>query len=483
MRLSSVVCIALAVVGVASSAVAADPLEALVRERLLTLPPDLSRAKAYPDGAVVSGDLFKSGKRIAIAVASDAGRLLGFAVYLHRDGDWREVLRQPLDGNGQHLSSRDEVPLSFVDLDGDAKPELLLNENGGGDDRVVRVYRFDAESNMLVAAGSGLRNPAWADGAVRGQWKLGATVGDVGAEEHRWVNGRLQLTWRSTQRYAMHDYLIGGGEPAVHVTLDLSDAAGSVTTTSAIGNLASFRNRLPARESPRPLHVLVGEARGRRLVQVTPKADALRAAKRDAQWDDLVSRAVFGDPARFSGDMQVTMGDGTKVALAEVATVTVLPSTLSPVYQFLPISDAVLRVVSEPGRVPALATAHAGTSDLSRVEDATTAWVEAFAANERPLGRQDDVVVFLRLPNISGYPTDQVEAGTLVTGLTMTDRHVQLTVTIDPGQKPSLPAKDVARPLIVTGLGRLTTGTYRVTATITGHPSGPLTVEHAFTVQ
>lgn len=466
-----------------SSLCAADPLDTLVRERLLTLPPDLPRSKTYPDGAVVSGDLFKSGKRTAVAVAMKEGQLLGFACYVHRDGDWREVLRQPLDGGGQRLTSDEELPLAFADLDGDAKPELLLHEQGGGNDRVVRVYRFDAEQVALVAAGGGLRNPAWVDGTVRGQWKVGATIGDVGAEEHRWVDGRLLLTWRSVQRYAMHDYLIGGGEPAVQVMLELSAGGGAVTTTSTTGNLASYRNRLLPGEPPRPIQVLVREEKGRRLVQVTPKADALRNAKREHQWDELVSRALFSDPARFAGDMTVTMGDGAKIALAEVATVAVLPSTLSPVYRFLPISDAVLRVLTEPGRVPALATAHPGTTDLSRVEEATRTWIEAFAASDKPLTMQDDVVVFLRLPNIPGFPTDQIEAGTLVTGLTLTDRHVQLTVSIDPGQKPSIASKDVTRPLIVTTLGRLTKGAYRVTATVTGHPDGALTVNHAFTVQ
>ena len=483
MRLSSVVCIALAVVGVASSAVAADPLEALVRERLLTLPPDLTRAKAYPEGAVVAGDLFKSGKRTAITVAMANGRVLGLACYVHRDGDWREVLRQALDSDGQQLVSQDEIPATFADLDGDAKPELLLTEQGSGDDRVVRVYRFDADNTALIAAGSGLRNPAWSDGAVRGQWKLGATVGDTGAEEHRWVDGRLRLTWRSTQRYAMHDYLIGGGEPAVRVALEMSDASGAVTATTAVGNLASFRNRLPAGEQPRPLHVLVREAKGRRLVQITPKADALRAAKREHQWDELVSRALFSDPARFGGDMSVTMGDGGTVALADVATVAVLPSTLSPIYQYLPLSDVLMRTLKEPGRALALATTNPGATDLTRVEDAAHAWVDAFAASDKALSAQDDVVVFLRLPNITGYPTDQIEAGTLVTGLTLSDRQAQLTVTIDQGQKPSILSKDVTRPLIMVSLGRVAKGAYRIAAAITGHPDGPLKIDHAFTVQ
>jgi hypothetical protein len=459
---------------------AAEPLDTLVRERLLTLPPDLLRSKVYPEGAVVSGDLFKNGGRTAVAVATAGGKPVGLACFIHRDGDWREVFRQPLEGD---LSTSDELPVSFADLDGDTNAELLLTEQGGGDDRLVRVYRYDQEHTALVAVGSGLRNPVWQDKAVRGQWKVGATVGDVGAEEHRWVDGRLQLVWRSAQRYPMHEYLIAGGEPAARVQLDLADAAGVITSTTAIGNLASFRNRLPAGEQPRAIHVLAREAKGRRLIHVIPKVDALRAARRERHWDELVSRALFSDPARFGGDVTVMFDDGGQVKLAEVATVTVLPSTLSPVYQFLPLSDAVMRVVSEPGRVPALATAHPGAADLTRVETAAQAWVDAFAAKETPLTTQDDVVVFLRLPNITGYPTDQIEAGTLVTDLTLTGQHAQLVVTIDPGQKPSLPSKDVARPLLTTSLGRLGKGDYRITATVTGHPDGPLTVEHAFTVK
>ncbi len=475
------ICFALLAIG-GVGLTAADPLDALISARVLTLPPDLPRAKVYPDGAIASGDLFKSGKRVAVAVTVAAGRSLGLACFVHKNGDWHEIARYSLIEGDQRLGSDDEWPFTFVDVDGDAKPELLLTEQGGGDDRIVRVFRFAGETETLTASGSGLRNPTWQDGAVRGQWKLGPTTGDIGAEQHRWVDGRLQLVWRCNQRYPMHEYLIGGGEPSVRVALDLSDAAGVVSSTSAVGNLASYRNRLPAGEQPRPLHILVREVKGRRLVEVSPKSTALSTAKRQQQWDELVSRAVFTDPAAFSGDMTVTLADHSTVKLADLATVTVLPSTIAPTYQFLPISDEVRRTIEEPGTVPALAATNAGATDWTRMDDAARAWAAA-AATSAPLVTTDDTLVFLRLPNISGYPTDQIEAGTLVSALTLTDKVVQLTVTITVGQKPSLPPKVVVRPLIGVSLGRLAKGAYRINATISGHPNGALSVEQAFTVQ
>ena len=467
---------------VTASAMAADPLDALVHERVLTLPPDLPRSKVYADGAVVSGDLFKSGKRTAVAVAVADGRSLGLACFVHKNGDWREIARYSLVEGDQRLGAIDEWPFTFADVDGDQKPELLLTEHGGADDRTVRVFRFDAETETLVASGSGLRNPKWQDGAVRGQWKLGPTAGDIGAEQHRWVDGQLRLAWRCSQRYPMHEYLIGGGEPAVRVVFETSDAAGGLTTTSAVGNLASFRNLLPTGEPPRPLQVLVREAKGRRLVEVTPRADALRAAKRQQQWDELVSRAVFNDPAAFSSDMTVTLGDRSTVKLADLATIKVLPVTIAPTYQFLPISDEVRRTLTEPGTMPALAATNQGATDWTRMDDAARAWAAAAAANA-PLLSTDDTLVFLRLPNINGFPLDQIEAGTLVDGLTLSERVVQLTVTMTPGQKPALPPKTVVRPLIGVSLGRLAKGAYRINAVISGHPDGTLKVEYAFTVQ
>lgn len=467
---------------VMSSLIGAEPLDTLVQDRVLTLPPDLPRTKAYPDGAVASGDLFKSGKRTAVAVATAAGRSSALACFVHRDGDWREIARHSLGDGDQRPAFEDEIPFTFADLDGDTKPELLLTESGGGDDRTVRVFRFDGETDTLVAAGGGLRNPTWQDGAVRGQSKLGPTAGDLYAEQYRWVDGRLQPVWRCAQRYPMHEYLIGGGEPAVRVLLETIDASGALTTTSAIGNLASYRNRLPAGEQPRPFHLLVREAKGRRLVEVAPKADGLRAANRARQWDEIVSRAVFTDPAAFTADLTVTLADAGKVKLAEIATVTIKPTTTLPTYQFLPISDEVRRTFEEPAAIPALASANLGTTDVTRMEDAARAWATAATA-KAPLATGDDVVVFLRLPNITGYPIDQIESGTLVNSLTLADKVAQLTVTVDPGQRPSLPTKAVARPLIAVSLGRLITGAYRINATITGHPDGPLKVDHAFAVQ
>ncbi|HEX3132564.1 MAG TPA: hypothetical protein VHX44_03155 [Planctomycetota bacterium] len=473
----------LALIGVVMSRLmGADQLDTLVHDRVLTLPPDLPRTKAYPDGAVASGDLFKSGKRTAVAVATTQGHSLALACFVHRDGDWREIARQSFGEGDQRPTFEDEIPFTFADLDGDAKPELLLTEHGGGDDRTVRVFRFDGETDTLVAAGGGLRNPTWQDGAVRGQCKLGPTAGDLYAEQYRWVDGRLQLVWRCAQRYPMHEYLIGGGEPAVRVMLDTVDTTGTLTATSAIGNLASYRNRLPAGEQPRALHLLVRETKGRRLVEVTPKADGLRAANRARQWDEIISRAVFADPSAFTNDMTVTLGDAGKVKLAEIATVSIAPTTTSPTYQFLPISDDVRRTFEEPGTIPAMASANLGTTDVTRMEDAALAWATAATA-KAPLATGDDVVVFLRLPNITGYPIDQIESGTLVTALTLADKVAQMTVTIDPGQRPSLPTKAVARPLIAVSLGRLIKGAYRVSATITGHSDGPLKVDHAFTVQ
>jgi hypothetical protein len=461
---------------------AADPLDALIRERVLTLPPDLVRTKTYPEGSVASGDLFKSGKRMVVAVARDADRSVGVACFVHRDGDWRELFRQALSDNDQRLTTNDEVPFSFTDLDGDGKPELLLTEQGSGDDRVVRIFRYDAEQSVIVAAGGGLRNPQWQDGVVRGQWKLGPTAGDVGAEQHRWVDGRLQPVWRSAQSYPMQEYLIGGGEPAVRVQQQVLDASGALITTSAVGNLASFRNRLPAGEQPRAMHVLVREAKGRRLVEVTPKDAALRSANRSRQWDELVSRAVFNDPAAFSADLTVTLGDGGKVKLSDVATVTIAPITVSPTYQFLPISDEVRRTIEEPTTPTALAARNAGTTDVLKMEDVAMAWAAA-AAKPAPLTTGDDVLVFLRLPNITSHPRAQIETGTLITALTLNDQVVEITVTMDPGAKPSLPPKAVTRPLLAMSLGWLAKGTYRMKATITGHPDGPLKAEHAFSVQ
>lgn len=465
----------------AACLVATEPLDALVRERVLTLPPDLPRAKTYPNGVVASGDLFKSGKRTAVAVAVADGRSLGLACFVHKNGDWREIARHALGEGETRLVADDGIPFTFSDLDGDTKPELLLIEQGGADDRIVRVFRFDAETDTLVAAGNGLRNPAWQEGTVRGQWKMGLTAGDIGAEEYRWVDGRLRLAWRSSQRYPMHEYLVGDGEPAVRVLLSLSDAAGTVTTTTAVGNLASYRNRLPSGEPPRPFRVLVREDKGRRLVEVTPKVDALRAANRQGQWDEVVSRAVFHDPAAFGSDLVVTLADRSTVKLAEVASVTVSPSTIAPTYQFLAISDEVRRAIEDPVAVPSLTLTNAGTTDWTRMDETARAWATAAASNP-PLLASDDTVLLLRLPNISAYPSAQIEAGTLVSAVTLNERAVQLTVTMTVGAKPSLPPKTVVRPLIGVSLGRLGKGTYHIDATISGHPDGALSVKRTFSV-
>jgi hypothetical protein len=462
---------------------AADPLTTLIQSRVLTLPPDLPRSKVYPDGAVVSGDVFKNGKKMVVAVAVADHRSLGLALFIHKNGDWREITRQSLMENDQRLGADDEWPFTFADLDGDAKPELLLTERGGGGDRLVRVYHFAGETETLTLAGSGLRNPTWKNGAVRGQWKIGATAGDIGAEQHQWVDGRLQPSWRSSQHYVVHEYVIGSGEPAVRVELETINAAGVISVVSAAGNLASFRNLLPIGEQPRPFQVLIREAKGRRLLHISPKADGLRTTTRQNQWDEMISRAVFTDPAVFSGDMSVTMDDGTMMKLAEVASVTVLPSTITPTYQFISISDEAKRVIEEPVNLPALAVANPGNREWTLVTDSVNLWATSSPAATATVEASQDVLLYLRLPNISGFPFDQIETGTLVSGLTLNDKVINVTVKITPGERPAPALKTVMRPLLALSLGMLNKGEYHIKATITGHPTGPLSVEQAFTVK
>jgi hypothetical protein len=465
-----------------SIAFAADPLTSFIQTRVLTLSPNVPRAKVFPEGAVVSGEVFKNGKKMVVAAAVADHRSLGLAVFIHKNGDWREITRQSLTENDQRLGADDEWPFTFADLDGDAKPELLLTERGGGADRVVRVYRFAEETETLTLAGSGLRNPTWKDGAVRGQWKIGATAGDIGAEQHRWVDGRLQPVWRSSQHYVVHEYVIGSGEPAVRVNLETLNAAGVISAFDASGNLASFRNLLPTGEPPRAFQVLVREAKGRRLLHISPKADGLRTIMRLSQWDEIVSRAVFTDPAVFSGDMSVTIGDGAIVKLAEIASVTVLPSTIAPTYQFISISDEAKRAIEEPSNLPALAVTNPGNREWTLITDSVNLWATSSLAPAATAEANQDVLLYLRLPNINGYPLDQIESRTLVSGMTLNEKTISLTVNMTL-ERPASALKTVMRPLLGLSLGMLNKGEYRVKATITGHPAGPLLVEQVFTVK
>jgi hypothetical protein len=251
---------------------------------------------------------------------------------------------------------------------------------------------------------------------------------------------------------------------------------------STVGNLASFRNRLPAGEQPRALHVLLREAKGRRSYLITPKADGLRASGRERQWDEVVSRALFGDPTALSRDMTVTMGDGKTVTLSEIADLGVAPGSASPAYRYLSIDDEARRQIEEPARLPVLAVTTGDDTGTLRAGEVARVWAAAVGAQTTP-GTTDDVTLFLRLPNVNGYPGDQIEAGTLVTAVSLRERVISIAVTMDPGRKPALAPKDVSRPLLVLSLGWLPAGAYRVQATITGHPDGALNAEHAFTVK
>jgi hypothetical protein len=81
------------------------------------------------------------------------------------------------------------------------------------------------------------------------------------------------------------------------------------------------------------------------------------------------------------------------------------------------------------------------------------------------------VVTFIRLPNFIGYPLDQVEIGTLVNELSVIDQVLTVKMSVTLGEVSRLARKDVARPLLLMNLGRLSAGSYRVNVMITGLPA------------
>jgi hypothetical protein len=361
--------------------------------------------------------------------------------------------------------------MTLTDLDGDNIPELLITETGGDVDRRVSIWRYQPEQQTLTKVGSGLRNPTWVNGVVRGTWKLGVTSGDVGAEEHKWIDGQLTRQWISAQRYALHEYLIGTGEPAVRVEQQVRSATGMENIASLVGNLASFRNNLPAGEQPRPITVLVQEARGRTHMHLTPNEPALRAAQLQNRWDEIISRAIMSDPAAFSSNMTVQLDEATKVALNTVATIAATPTTISPTYQYFSIDDELRNTITEPTEPPCLAAANVGAMDWTRLDQAAPVWAVAVANPTALLKTDDDVVTFIRLPNFIGYPLDQVEIGTLVNELSVIDQVITVKMSVTLGEVSRLARKDVARPLLLMNLGRLSAGSYRVNVMITGLPA------------
>ncbi len=449
---------------------AGDALDDLIRERIMTSPPDRAKAQIYDQGAVMIGDLFKSRARIAIGVNTKSGEVLAFACFVHRAGDWQEIVRQPLSTAQAPHRFSDEWPCTLTDLDGDGAPELLLSESGGSDERIVSVWRYHTEQQTLTKVGSGLRNPTLQNGQVRGNWKLGPTRGDIGAEEHAWIDGRLIRTWSSAQRYPLHEYLIGSGEPAVRIEQSILSTTGGEISATVVGNVASYRNHLPAGEQPRPMTVLVQEPRGRSYISISPKNDALTSANLHNRWDELIARAVLTDPPALSSAMTVTMSDKSKVALANVATVTVTPSTIGPTYQYFPIDDEVRQTITEPPDLPAIAVSNIAAINWTRSDQAIPVWATAVVAKTPILQATDDVLVFIRLPNFSGFPLDQIESGTLVTDLKISERVVTVAITVTAGSRPTFASKDVARPLIVLNLGRLAPGLHHIKTAITGLP-------------
>jgi hypothetical protein len=442
-------------------------LDALIRERIMTARPDRAQAQVYPDGAIMIGDLFHARTRIAIAVSRSGEQLHTLALLIHRKGDWQEIERHALGTAEQPFSSSDESPLSLVDLDGDKAPELLITEHGGGDNRQVSVWRFDKELAQLKHVGSQIRNPQWQTDRVRCTWKLGVTSGDIGAEEYRWSDGFLRRTWLAEQRYPLQEYLIGSAEPAVHVQQIRVNTDGSEETVRVVGNIAHAGLRLPPGESPRAMWVQLTDARGRSRIHIIPRMETLRQLGLTALWDSLISDAIFTQPSAFSQTMTVNGPDGKKILLADIADVRVEPSALATTFHYLSIDDDARRSIEESSVYPAIAlspvvspdlathNAQALIQDWSRAILSPDTTLHKFDAQKQAHEKLHDYVAYIRLPNVTGYSLSQIETGTVVTDCSLRNNILSIAITCAYGTRPTLPTKDVARPLISLAVGPL----------------------------
>lgn len=459
-------------------------LKALATARVMTLPADKPRAQVYPDGAISAGDLFKQGKRVAVAVALNGRTLLALGVYRHRDGDWRPALAEDLTSDGRHYEFTGEWPVTFEDLDGDDKPELLLTESQEATgNRTVSVYTYDPKADALAVAARGLVNPRWSGNEVHCAWKAGAASGDGIIESWRWRDGKLLRAWHAGQQYPVHEYLIGSGEPAVRVSHVRFDDNGVLASSfTALGNVASFRNSLPRGEPPRPMRVELAGADGRHDLTITPKTDALAAAKLDNAWDELVSRAVLAETGP-TPDVPVTLSDGRTATLSTVAMVDTRPSGVGSTYQAFSINDALRMTFEEPAKLPVVAPCSAHGVDWTRSEQAIASYAAGINAGPSPEIRgDDDVLLALRLPNVDGLTASEVEQALRVTTVSATEGQVKLELTAALPQPSGLAKKSVVRPLVLVSLGHLTPGLWRIQASIKGWKGGDLEVKAPFRV-
>lgn len=459
-------------------------LKTLAAAKVMTLPRDKDRAQVHPDGAVAAGDLFKQGTRMAVAVALNGRALVALGVYRHKGGDWRPLLAEDLTTDGRQYAFAGEWPVTFEDLDGDAKPELVLTESEEATgNRTASVYTYDAKTDTLAVAARGLVNPRWAAGEVRCAWKAGATSGDGILESWRWEAGKLARVWHAGQRYPVHEYLIGTGEPAARVSYvrygDDGAIAGSFT---ALGNVASFRNDLPRGESPRPMRVQLTGADGPRELVIAPKADALAAAKLGDAWDELVSRAVLADHGP-DPDAPVILADGRTAVLSAVATVDTKRAGVGPTYQAFSIDDVLRMTFEEPATLPAFAPYSARGIDWTRAEQAIAGYAAGVNAGPSPeVPGDDDILLALRLPNLEGLTPSEVEQALRVTALSAADGQVKLELGATLPKPSGQAKKSVARPLVLVSLGRLAPGLWRVQATIKGWNGGNLEAKGPFRV-
>lgn len=459
-------------------------LKALAAAKVMTLPRDKDRAQVGADGAITAGDLFKQGTRMAVAVALKERGLVALGVYRHKGGDWRQLLAEDLTSDGRHYEFLGEWPVTFEDLDGDAKPELLLTEaHEVTGNRTVSVYTCDPKADTMSMAARGLVNPRWSGTDVRCSWKTGATSGDGTIESWRWRDGRLARVWQAGQRYPAHEFLIGSGEPAARVSYVRHGDDGTIAQTlTTLGNVSSFRNDLPRGEPPRLMRIQFPSGDGLRELVITPRVEALAAAKLDQAWDELVSRTVFGDGGP-APDAAVTLGDGRTAVLGALATIDSKPAGVGPTYQVFGITDALRMTFQEPAMLPVLAPCSAHGVDWTRSEPATLAYAAGINAGPSPELRGDaDVLVILRLPNVDGLTMSEVEQALRVDSLSATNGVVKLTLTAALPKPSGLAKKSVARPLVLVSLGRLAPGLWGIQAAIKGWSDGNLEVKAPFRI-
>ncbi len=432
---------------------------------------------------IFEGNLFGNGDVAVVAFSNPAGNaLVAAAFYRLKNTNWE--LRSFFDAAPNLPSvSKDGRFLEFMELNGDAVPEIAVHKENGRRGNAYAIYKYDARGDRLQLAIADIVDPGW-DGSRVGSF-IHYGAGHSSELIYAWEGASLAIRSRAEQggsaiQFPLLDPSLPDGASIAIQYAERDPKSGSLLRRFAgIGNVSWIEGALDAASGKLWTICNIGQMRRRISVQID--ADKMQRIAPGFSAYDL-GNAIFPWPEKFMKNAKAKLASSEKsVRIADFAAIEIAddwPLVLSEEATMLADDDRI--------EIPPLRAEAKKRPDPFAEQSQSSVWRGAFTVGPKTEhSRQSDLVTLY----ISGPDQLADSASLSLKEARLEGSTLNLVCALSSNTATGAAAK-LVRPAVALNLGALKPALYTAHITITqaadagGAPANPVEpIECSFRIE